>query len=69
MIGIVTVALLYMTVLNVFARVKMPEGMDVVALLFAGLFALPSVRGVMPGDPPFGELYTVRVISGFLMSL
>ncbi|KZT39698.1 hypothetical protein SISSUDRAFT_1045203 [Sistotremastrum suecicum HHB10207 ss-3] len=53
---LVTLALLYLTVLYVFARAKLPGGMDGVALPFAGLFALPSVRGVMPGNPPFGCL-------------
>jgi hypothetical protein len=52
--GLVTLALLYMTVLSVFAKQKLPEGMDGIGLLFTGLFALPSVRGVMPGGPPFG---------------
>ncbi|KLO05726.1 hypothetical protein SCHPADRAFT_838995 [Schizopora paradoxa] len=73
---IVTVALLYMTVMNVFGRVRMPEGMDAVALLFAGLFALPSVRSVMPGDPPFGCLIdfigilpNLVIISGCATSL
>ncbi|KIM42810.1 hypothetical protein M413DRAFT_124137 [Hebeloma cylindrosporum] len=53
---LVTATLLYMTVLSVLGRRKPPKGMDVVALSFAGLFALPSVRGVMPGNPPFGCL-------------
>lgn len=73
---LVTVALLYMTVLNVFGRIKMPEDMDAVALLFAGLFALPSVRSVMPGNPPFGCLIdfigilpNLVIISGCATSL
>ncbi|KAF8157352.1 hypothetical protein K438DRAFT_1687174 [Mycena galopus ATCC 62051] len=53
---LVALALLYMTVLSVFGRRKLPGGMDSVALPFAGLFALPSVRAVMPGNPPFGCL-------------
>ncbi|KAJ7476266.1 hypothetical protein B0H11DRAFT_1308591 [Mycena galericulata] len=53
---LVALALLYMTVLSVFGRRKLPSGMDSVALPFAGLFALPSVRAVMPGNPPFGCL-------------
>lgn len=52
-----TLSLLYMTVLSVFGRQVLPEGTDSVALPFAGLFALPSVRGVMPGNPPFGETF------------
>jgi hypothetical protein len=55
--GLVTLALLYMTVLSVLGRRKLPGGMDSVALPFAGLFALPSVRSVMPGQPPFGVLF------------
>jgi len=55
--GLVTLALLYMTVLSVLGRRKLPGGMDSVALPFAGLFALPSVRSVMPGGPPFGVLF------------
>ncbi|KAJ6460554.1 hypothetical protein C8R45DRAFT_1108965 [Mycena sanguinolenta] len=53
---LVALALLYMTVLSVFGRRKLPGGMDSVTLPFAGLFALPSVRAVMPGNPPFGCL-------------
>ena len=45
-----------MTVLSVLGRRRLPSGMDSVALPFAGLFALPSVRSVMPGNPPFGQL-------------
>jgi len=56
MLGLVTAALLYMTVISVLGRRRLPAGMDSVALPFAGLFALPSVRSVMPGDPPFGQL-------------
>ncbi|EJD49118.1 hypothetical protein AURDEDRAFT_162059 [Auricularia subglabra TFB-10046 SS5] len=37
-------------------RRQLPDGLDSIALPFAGLFALPSVRSVMPGDPPFGCL-------------
>jgi len=54
MAGLVTSTLLYMTVVNVLGRREPPKGTDVVALSFAGLFALPSVRSVMPGSPPFG---------------
>lgn len=54
MAGLVTATLLYMTVVNVLGRREPPRGLDAVALSFAGLFALPSVRGVMPGNPPFG---------------
>ncbi|KAJ7195583.1 hypothetical protein B0H12DRAFT_1038667 [Mycena haematopus] len=53
---LVALSLLYLTVLSVFGRRKLPGGMDSVALPFAGLFALPSVRAVMPGNPPFGCL-------------
>ncbi len=67
LLGLVTVALLYMTVLNVFGRIKMPEDMDAVALLFAGLFALPSVRSVMPGNPPFGERNSCTLRSSLII--
>ena len=39
---------------------KQPGGTDAVALCFAGLFALPSMRSVMPGDPPFGETLNIN---------
>ncbi|KZV88881.1 hypothetical protein EXIGLDRAFT_772256 [Exidia glandulosa HHB12029] len=52
----VTLAILYMTLVYTLGRRQLPDGLDSVALPFAGLFALPSVRGVMPGDPPFGCL-------------
>jgi hypothetical protein len=54
MIGLVTFSLLYMTVLSVFGRRRLPEGTDGVGILFAGLFSLPSMRSIMPGSPPFG---------------
>ncbi|KIM42811.1 hypothetical protein M413DRAFT_124194 [Hebeloma cylindrosporum] len=53
---LVTASLLYMTVVNVIGRREPPVGVDIVALTFSGLFALPSVRSVMPGNPPFGCL-------------
>jgi len=43
-----------MTLTYTIGRRQLPGGMDSVALPFAGLFALPSVRNVMPGEPPFG---------------
>ncbi|KZV88880.1 hypothetical protein EXIGLDRAFT_772255 [Exidia glandulosa HHB12029] len=52
----VTLAILYMTLVYTLGRRQLPDGLDSVTLPFAGLFALPSVRGVMPGDPPFGCL-------------
>ncbi|KAH7100011.1 hypothetical protein BKA62DRAFT_707997 [Auriculariales sp. MPI-PUGE-AT-0066] len=49
----VTLGILYMVITHVLGRRHLPVGLDSVALPFAGLFALPSVRNVMPGDPPF----------------
>ncbi|KAH7075286.1 hypothetical protein BKA62DRAFT_733795 [Auriculariales sp. MPI-PUGE-AT-0066] len=49
----VTLGVLYMVITYVLGRRHLPVGLDSVALPFAGLFALPSVRNVMPGDPPF----------------
>lgn len=54
---IVTLAVLYMTLVYVQGRRELPDGLDSIALPFAVLFALPSVRSVMPGDPPFGCLF------------
>lgn len=53
---LVTLAILYMTLVYTMGRRQLPDGLDSIALPFAGLFALPSVRSVMPGDPPFGCL-------------
>ncbi|KAJ6549020.1 hypothetical protein DFH09DRAFT_1320323 [Mycena vulgaris] len=52
--------------------VNCPGGMDSTALPFAGLFALPSVRAVMPGNPPFdfiGILPNLAVIAGCASTL
>ncbi|KAJ6522309.1 hypothetical protein DFH09DRAFT_1191633 [Mycena vulgaris] len=69
---LVALALLYMTVLSVFGRRKLSGGMDSAALPFAGLFALPSVRAVMPGNPPFdfiGILPNLAIIAGCASTL
>ncbi|KAH7100033.1 hypothetical protein BKA62DRAFT_708068 [Auriculariales sp. MPI-PUGE-AT-0066] len=49
----VTLGVLHMVITYVVGRRQLPDGLDSVALPFAGLFALPSVRSVMPGNPPF----------------
>ncbi|KAH7100299.1 hypothetical protein BKA62DRAFT_706606 [Auriculariales sp. MPI-PUGE-AT-0066] len=51
---IVTLGIFWMTLTYGLSRWQLPDGLDSVALPFAALFALPSVRSVMPGDPPFG---------------
>ncbi|KAE9403359.1 hypothetical protein BT96DRAFT_1017067 [Gymnopus androsaceus JB14] len=52
---LVTLSLLYMSILIVCVRRKVP-GSDGIALLFAGLFALPTIRGIFPGNPALGCL-------------
>ncbi|KZV92996.1 hypothetical protein EXIGLDRAFT_768436 [Exidia glandulosa HHB12029] len=53
---VVTVGIVYMVIASTAGRRHPPDGFDIVALPFAALFALPQVRSVMPGDPPFGCL-------------
>jgi len=36
------------------------EGLESIALPFASLFALPTMRSVMPGQPPLGEYRTLE---------
>ncbi|EJD49113.1 hypothetical protein AURDEDRAFT_162054 [Auricularia subglabra TFB-10046 SS5] len=53
---LVTLAILYMTLVYILGRRQLPDSLDSIALPFTGLFALPATRNVMPGDPPFGCL-------------
>ncbi|KAE9392703.1 hypothetical protein BT96DRAFT_1056129 [Gymnopus androsaceus JB14] len=58
---LVTLSLLYMSILNVLPHREV-SGSDgglestSIALLFAGLFALPTIRGIFPGSPALGCL-------------
>ncbi|KAE9392707.1 hypothetical protein BT96DRAFT_979278 [Gymnopus androsaceus JB14] len=52
---LVTLSLLYMSILNVLPHREV-SGSDGIALLFAGLFALPTIRGIFPGSPALGCL-------------
>lgn len=66
--GMVTLATLYMTLVYSLGHRQLPDGLDSIALPFAGLFALPSVRSVMPGDPPFGACFVLECRSVILIS-
>ncbi|EJD48282.1 hypothetical protein AURDEDRAFT_162753 [Auricularia subglabra TFB-10046 SS5] len=53
---LVTIGLCYLAMTYIQGRKMFPSEMDSVGLQFAGLFALPTVRSIMPGGPPFGCL-------------
>ncbi|KAH7050364.1 hypothetical protein BKA62DRAFT_629902, partial [Auriculariales sp. MPI-PUGE-AT-0066] len=44
----------YVTTTNIANRRRRSPGLDQLAILFGALFAMPSVRELMPGSPPFG---------------
>lgn len=63
-----TIALAYMTLAYTMGGRELPPGSDSVTLMFTALFALPTVRSTMPGNPPFGCLLdAVGIIPNLLI--
>jgi hypothetical protein len=51
--GLIALAILWMTIREVFGLVQSKRG-DTIALPITALFALPAVRTFLPGAPPLG---------------